>query len=514
MASAVDTRSNNTRTAQVAPLARTATTTSGGATDATEPAPADSYEPATVRRAETMLKRAGFSPGTVDGSYTQMTESALKEFQSAMGLTADGRITGVTMQKLVAVNQRMDKARREQSGLIGRGQKHDNIEQVEKRLDRLGYDTGAVDGVFDGQTAEAVKAFKHDQREFGRSSDSGLIANNGRDVLAREVKEISHDPYRARVKPSDERRAADRRVATAAGAANADGTTGIGRGDHGLEVGVVQKHLRAAGYDPQRVDGVFDDRTEGMVKEFQRKSGLPASGRVDVATWSKLQRATMETRSPTAPRQSEGERSAAVKHTEKLLREVGAKPGKVDGIYTEATQQAVDRFRRKHHLKGVGQGVGRGTLMALERVARKMRDPIYGLPVSKATGYVNGNPRPLRVVRVEGELVEVDTARAYLRMQEAARKDGVNLDLISGFRTMSEQRYLYNGWVNRLPGFNPAAPPGYSNHQSGIALDLNTDGPSREVGSGAVYNWLAHHAGRYGFSRIPAEHWHWEYSGR
>src|SRR5690606_15622592 len=54
---------------------------------------------------------------------------------------------------------------------------------------------------------------------------------------------------------------------------------------------------------------------------------------------------------------------------------------------------------------------------------------------------------------------------------------------------------------------NLAATPGYSNHQSGHALDLNTSTPG-------VLNWLNNHGAYYGFARtVPSEPWHWEWWG-
>jgi hypothetical protein len=54
-------------------------------------------------------------------------------------------------------------------------------------------------------------------------------------------------------------------------------------------------------------------------------------------------------------------------------------------------------------------------------------------------------------------------------------------------------------------GGNLAAVPGYSNHQSGHALDLNTS-------AGGVYSYLVNHGHAYGFRRtVPSEKWHWEH---
>lgn len=126
-----------------------------------------------------------------------------------------------------------------------------------------------------------------------------------------------------------------------------------------------------------------------------------------------------------------------------------------------------------------------------------------------ATGYTAGRPTPITVIEVDGKPVEVDTANAFAQMQEAARKEGVYLRVVSGFRSYEEQQYLYRCYVNcSCNSCNLAAPPGYSNHNSGVALDLNTHEPG-------VYRWLARNAARFGFERtVPSEDWHWEYLGR
>jgi hypothetical protein len=127
---------------------------------------------------------------------------------------------------------------------------------------------------------------------------------------------------------------------------------------------------------------------------------------------------------------------------------------------------------------------------------------------TKATGYVQGQPFSITVVTVDGKKMEVGTANAYYVMAQAAAKAGVNLKVVSGFRTMAEQTYLYNCHINcNCNNCNLAAKPGYSNHQSGHAVDLNTS-------ASGVYSWLSSHAGTYGFKRtVPSEAWHWEWWG-
>jgi LAS superfamily LD-carboxypeptidase LdcB len=120
----------------------------------------------------------------------------------------------------------------------------------------------------------------------------------------------------------------------------------------------------------------------------------------------------------------------------------------------------------------------------------------------KATGYRRGKAFTICVTSVDGKLVEVNTARSYLKMKAAAKKSGVYLYVVSGFRTMAKQRELYR--LYKQGKGNLAAPPGYSNHQSGKALDLNTSAKG-------VYYWLTKHGSAYGFRRtVPSEKWHWE----
>ncbi|OHC98783.1 MAG: hypothetical protein A2885_17185 [Sphingopyxis sp. RIFCSPHIGHO2_01_FULL_65_24] len=109
---------------------------------------------------------------------------------------------------------------------------------------------------------------------------------------------------------------------------------------------------------------------------------------------------------------------------------------------------------------------------------------------------------------LEIEYLSEAIVEPYQKMVAAAAADGIAILLNSGFRTYSSQKYLYEGYVAGRPGFNKAAKPGSSNHQHGIALDIDTAGG---LGS-PTYDWLAKHATRFGFIRtVPSEAWHWEH---
>lgn len=123
-------------------------------------------------------------------------------------------------------------------------------------------------------------------------------------------------------------------------------------------------------------------------------------------------------------------------------------------------------------------------------------------------GYVYGRKVRLGVRSVDGRPVERATAAAYEAMALAAAEDEVTLRVRSGFRTWEEQAVLYGCWkTGDCNNGNLAARPGHSRHQSGHALDLNTEVP-------AVRAWLEENAAGFGFHRtVRSEPWHWEYTG-
>ena len=121
------------------------------------------------------------------------------------------------------------------------------------------------------------------------------------------------------------------------------------------------------------------------------------------------------------------------------------------------------------------------------------------------TGYSHGEKLKLKIVSVGGAEAEVHTAAAFRVMAKAAAKSGVDLKIRSGFRSHAKQRALYNKY--KKGDGNLAAPPGFSNHESGRALDIY-------ITDGKAYDWLREHADRYGFFRtVAGEAWHWEFLG-
>lgn len=320
---------------------------------------------AQVKRAETFLRRAGFNPGPVDGRVTPAFTKALEQFQAAWGLPATGLLDARTSERLTHTAKRV--ARHHGDQFLSIGEKSKAIKVVEQRLARLGYDVGKLDGVYSRETGAAVKAFREDQPEL--KDDRHFIGKLGRSVLAREVKALQHAPERRRLAPSASQTRVDRATAKAVAVRHADGSMGLGEGSTGAAVKNVQRHLRAAGFDPQRLDGRMDERSVGALKAFQKKAGLEVTGRVTPKTWAALQKSFILSKRPAAPAQRLGERSGAVNATEALLEKAGFNPGKVDGLFDRRTERAVRAFERKFKLDGDG-AIGTGELAKLKKAAQ------------------------------------------------------------------------------------------------------------------------------------------------
>lgn len=124
-------------------------------------------------------------------------------------------------------------------------------------------------------------------------------------------------------------------------------------------------------------------------------------------------------------------------------------------------------------------------------------------------------------------LLVPDAARAWQAMKLAAGEDGIVLELVSAFRTIEDQTAIIREKLERnMPMeiiLTLSAPPGYSEHHTGRAVDINTPGcEEREepFEHTEAFRWLARHAHRFSFSLsyprgnalgFSYEPWHWCY---
>jgi peptidoglycan hydrolase-like protein with peptidoglycan-binding domain/GH25 family lysozyme M1 (1,4-beta-N-acetylmuramidase) len=313
-----------------------------------------------VKALNRLLGILGFDTGSNASQFGPQTATAMQEFQAAEGLKANGVLDKQTFSQMVNVETRV----REEPGTVGVGQMSTQAAMVERDLTALGYERSSGDGVLSKTDTAALKHFERDDKLHVSGS---TLTPSVEAALSRDVKALNHSPYRTRVVPSKEHTRLD--TDTAKEVAKTE--TGIGLGSRGQTVSDIQSHLLAAGFNPGKTAGDFDDRTVGAVEAFQRESGLPVTGRVDAKAWADLEKSFMYTKSPTNPPQSLDERSSAVLQTQRLLRELGYAKVAGNSLFGKDTEEAVVAFQKKQHLDPTGQ-VGKATLDALEKAVQKL----------------------------------------------------------------------------------------------------------------------------------------------
>lgn len=286
----------------------------------------------------------------------------------------------------------------------------------------------------------------------------------------------------------------------------ATSTPTLKQGSRGAAVTQLQQKLKAKGFNVA-TDGDFGPKTKAAVISFQRANGLSADGVVGPKTWAKLNAAAPKPTAPSSgsPTLKQGARGAAVTDLQQRLRAHGQNVS-VDGVFGPGTAAGVRAFQRAKGL-GVDGVVGPRTWSALRAAPTGAPPPAAG--TQRVTGYVNGRATTITVASVgNGKLMRSDAAARFNAMKAAASRAGINLSVNSGFRTMAQQRYLYDLYISGRG--NLAARPGYSNHQGGLSADINTPGGY----SGATYRWLKNNARSYGFvNDVGGEPWHWTFKG-
>ena len=93
--------------------------------------------------------------------------------------------------------------------------------------------------------------------------------------------------------------------------------------------------------------------------------------------------------------------------------------------------------------------------------------------------------------------------------QVAAKKEGIYLKLVSGFRTVERQKYLFDQAIKKYGSYKEAAkwvaPPEISHHPMGLAMDVNYPNEPEAA------KWLEINGYKFGLCRtFKNEWWHFE----
>ena len=125
-----------------------------------------------VREMQSKLKAKGYYAGAVDGKFGPATQKAVRRFQSAIGIKADGKPGNKTLTALYegtsALNSTRDRERSQQAAerptnprTLYYGCTGARVRALQRALRDAGCYKGTIDGVYGDLTYEAVKAYQY-----------------------------------------------------------------------------------------------------------------------------------------------------------------------------------------------------------------------------------------------------------------------------------------------------------------------------------------------------------------
>ena len=146
---------------------------------------------------------------------------------------------------------------------------------------------------------------------------------------------------------------------------------------------------------------------------------------------------------------------------------------------------------------------------------------------------VKPDVQPTRETVSENIYMRPEAAAALEDLFEAAAQDGITLYATSGYRSYSTQKAIFERKLERMDEKQAnasVAKPGYSEHQTGLAMDIEGEttkgtGLTEAFGESPEGIWTAEHCAEYGFIiRYPKgktnitgyiyEPWHLRYVGK
>lgn len=126
----------------------------------------------------------------------------------------------------------------------------------------------------------------------------------------------------------------------------------------------------------------------------------------------------------------------------------------------------------------------------------------------------------LTMYAYDGHSIKNEVYDQFIKMWRDAKDEGLTLIINSSYRTFKDQEDIYSGYNDDY-----ASRPGFSEHQTGLALDIVTPGSiGNDFENTDEFRWLQNNAYKYGFIlRYPKdkehitgysyESWHYRYLG-
>jgi len=294
-----------------------------------------------VKAMQNRLKELGFFTSTSNGRFGPATEAAVIAFQTANGITASGKATATTLNKLYSASAKdaddlkdSENAKEEEDDLtpenaddievngyttLRRGDKGEAVKQLQQTLKNRGFFSNSVTGNYGTATEAAVKAF---QKKYGLKQDG--VAGPATQTLL-----------------------------FGSSASSADTATSLKKGSSGTAVRNLQYVLYELGYYDGKINGEYGDTTADAVRAFQINNDLsPVDGVAGKNTLKVIYSGNAigaSTITGNYATLSKGDKGNDVVELQETLYKLGYLSN-VTGEYDNATVEAVKNLQRRNGL--------------------------------------------------------------------------------------------------------------------------------------------------------------------
>ncbi|MBQ8082379.1 MAG: peptidoglycan-binding protein [Clostridia bacterium] len=442
-----------------------------------------------VKQLQTALRKAGYLKSSADGKYGDATYEAVKAFQTANGLKADGVAGKSTLDKLFGNSPTATPTSKTKAATnppayrtvtnppvgsdyitLRMGDSGAPVKQLQEALKKAGYFKGTVDSKYGASTYEAVKEFQkvNGLTQNGVANRTTLNKLFGKSPTATPTaKAVTNPPsYRTVTNPPV-----------------GSGYITLKMGDSGAPVTQLQNALKKAGYFKGTADGKYGGSTYEAVRAFQKANGLTQNGVANTNTLNKIfglsptasptprRTATPTPRRTATPKATKtpsptpkitnapyrkvtdnpkggyitlrlGDQGDPVKRLQTALRKAGYYKGNSDGKYDSATYKAVSDFQGANGLtiNGVANAALQRAVFEMAAVPTPTRTPkVTATPKVTPTPVIaQTNPPSYRTVTEGPEGADYLTLRVgdsgdpVRRLQQELKKQGYFKGTVDG----------------------------------------------------------------------------------
>ena len=435
---------------------------------------------AAVTSLQKRLKELGYYSGSADGEYGSSTVTAVKRFQSVIGMAQSG-IASVNLQielysddaPSYTLNRSTTSTQAPQEAkvttsvsgytLLSKGDSGSKVSNLQKRLKALGYYSGSVDGEYGSATVNAVKKF---QRALGLS-ETGTATTALQKKLFASSAPVYSSSATATPEPEDSPEYIE-----------------LKRGSNGSRVKKLQRRLKALGYYSGTIDGNYGSSTVKAVKLFEAAYGKDQTGVATVALQKKLfsDKARIYEEPDPTPEPSEeyttlspGDSGSRVKKLQKRLKDLGYFTGEVKGNYLTLTTEAVKHFQEAIGVKQTGIATA-----ALQKKLFSSSAPVNGDDDEDGFRELRKGDSGSRVLQLQERLSELGyltgsyagnygdrTVAAVKRFEKRYDKEE------TGVATVALQKKLFSS--DALP-YKPSVTPVPADESEYIKLSFGSNG--------------------------------------